>query len=624
MRSVPLSERASTLEVHTYACAVRTALRRGRVFAGPDRLVGLRLPPGAWIDAYRDAAETTLKSCGLERYVITSLLASAKPGDADATDAIYFTRFKPAVVILIQDGATIPIELEVGLDDIVDVQPINPRHLVAAAKSSVALNMPLEVARTLATYPAKTLFLALRPGRPLDVVLKKLATTNEPVRFVKPQPWEPRIEDLEGYGDAKQWALDLIVDLNDWRQDRIRWDDVSSGLLLSGPPGTGKTMFAAALARSCGANFIATSSAQWQSRGHLGDMLKAMRGSFLQAELDGPTILLLDEIDSIGDRGSFVGQNVDYNIEVVNALLELLDGAAGRNGVIVIGATNFPEKVDPGLRRPGRLDRHFALELPDHDTRAQIVQLHLAPEQIATDDIRTIATATVGRSGADLKQYVVDAKRKARRQARPVEAADILSVVPPMRPLEGDERRIASIHESGHAVVGLELSVAEINFVVVMKQKIAGQPTQGYVQWNVPPSSFGNRQSYLNKIAMLLGGIAAEKVFYGDHFDGAGGFVGSDLQLATDLATLMIAVFGMGDALTYTHAPTPDLLQRLRENDVDIRQQVDRVLCEQFARACAMVDRNRTKIERLVSILEKHEVVPGYEVRAIVVQDGFV
>lgn len=621
MRSFPLSERASTLEVHTYACAVRTALRRGKVFLGSDRLLGLRLPPGAWIDAYRDAVETTLKSSGLEKYVLTNLLASPKPGDADATDAIYFTRYKPAVVILIQDGATIPIELEVGLDDVVDVLPINPRHLVAAAKSSVALSMPLEVARKLVTYPARTLFLALRPGRPLDVVLEKLAMTNEPARIVKPGPWEPRIEDLEGYGEAKAWALDLIVDLEDWRQDRIRWDDVSSGLLLSGPPGTGKTMFAAALARSCRANFIAASSAQWQSKGHLGDMLAAMRRSFSLAEFNGPTILLIDEIDSIGDRGSFVGQNIDYNIEVVNALLELLDGTAGRNGVVVIGATNFPEKVDPALRRPGRLDRHFTLELPDHETRAQIVRLHLAPQQIATEDIRTIATATVGRSGADLKQYVVDAKRKARRQGRPVEAADILGVVPLIKPWDGDERRIACIHESGHAAVGLELAVAEISLVLVMKHKVAGQSTQGYVRWNIPAPSFRDRQSYLDKIAMLLGGIAAERVFLGGHFDGAGGFIGSDLQLATDLATLIVAVFGMGDTIAYTHAPTPELLQRLRENNADVRQQVERVLSDQLARACEIVDRNRAGIDRLVSALEEREVIPGDEVRAIVLRD---
>lgn len=622
MRSISLAERASTLEVHTYACAIRTALRRGKLFLSVDRLLGLRLPPAARIDAYKDATETILQSVGRNRYAISILAAASKPGDIDASDAIYNTRHKPAVVVLIEDGAEIPIELTVGLDEIVDVAPINPRHLVAAAKSSVAMQMPLETARQLATYAPNTLFLALRPGRSLDVVLEKLSMTKEPTRFSKPKPWEPRIEDLEGYGDAKQWALDLIVDLKDWRKDRISWDDVSSGLLLSGPPGTGKTMFAAALARSCGANFIATSSAQWQSKGHLGDMLRAMRRSFHEAELDGPTILLIDEIDSIGDRGAFVGQNVDYNIEVVNALLELLDGSGGRPGVVVVGATNYPDKVDPALRRPGRLDRHFALQLPDLETRAQIVELHLGNATIGPDDLRTVATATVGRSGADLKQYVADAKRQARRQKRPVGAADILGLVPPLKALEGEERRIASVHESGHAAVGLALSVAEVRFLVVVRQKVTGQPGQGYVEWEVPPASFRGRQSYLNKIAMLLGGIAAEKVFYGDHFDGAGGFVGSDLQLATDLATLMIAVFGMGETMVYTHAPTPDLLQRLRENDVDVRRQVEHVLSEQLARACEIVTQNRDGIERLVAELERRDVILGSDVRGIVFRHG--
>ncbi len=616
MRSIPLSERASTLEVHTYACAVRTALRRGKIFLGANRLLGLRLPGGAWIDAYKDATETILKSAGLDRYVITTLSAAPKPGEADATDAIYFTTFKAAVVVLIQDGATIPKELEVGLDDIIDVADIDPRHLVAAAKSSVALDMPLDIARKLAVYPARTLFLALRPGRSLDVVLEKLEASKE-VKFEKAKPWKPRLEELEGYGEAKRWGLDLIVDLNDWRQNKITWDDVSSGLLLSGPPGTGKTMFAAALAQSCGVNFVATSSAQWQSKGHLGDMLKAMRRSFREAEIMGPTILLIDEIDSIGDRSAFTGQNVDYNIEVVNALLELLDGSEGRTGVVVIGATNFPDKVDPALRRPGRLDRHYELELPDIDTRAQIVRLHLGVHEIGADDIRTIAMATVGRSGADLKQYVADARRQARRQRRAVQATDILGFVPAIKPLDRDERRIACVHEAGHAAVGLELSVADINLVAVAKQKVAGQAMQGYVQWDIPSPSFSNRQSYLNKIAMLLGGIAAERTVFGEHFDGAGGFVGSDLQIATDLATLIVAAFAMGDTMAYTHAPSPELLQRLRENDLGVRQQVERVLSEQLARACEIVGRNRTGIERLVSTLEELEVMPGDDVRAL-------
>lgn len=621
MRNVSLSERASTFEVHTYACAVRTALRRGKVFLVDNRLLGLRLPPGASVDIYKDATETILKSAGLGHYVIASLLVAPKLGEVDATDTIYVVRYKAAVVVLIQDETVVPAELEIALDNIIDVPPINPRHLVTAAKSSLALDMSLEVARKLAAYPASTLFLAVRPGRSLSVVLERLEATQV-VQAVKPKPWEPSIEELEGYGDAKGWALDLIADLDDWRRDRILWDDVASGLLLSGPPGTGKTMFASAVARSCRANFIAASCAQWQSKGHLGDMLKAMRRSFREAELSAPTVLLVDEIDSIGDRQKFSGHNADYNTEVVNAMLELLDGAGSRTGVVVIGATNFPDKVDMALRRPGRLDRHCSLELPDIATRAQIINLHLGADKIEAEELHTIAIATSGRSGAELRQYVSDARRIARRERRPVRASDILALAPAIQLLEGQERRIVSVHEAGHAVVGLVLAVAEINLLVVARQTVAGQETRGYVQWQVPPTRFSNRQTYLDKIAMLLGGVAAERVYFGQHFDGAGGSMGSDLQLATDLATLMVGAFGMGDTMAYTHASTPDLLQRLRESDGVVRQQVEQVLGDQLARACEIVERNRAGVDRLVVMFEKREVIPGDEARAIVFQES--
>jgi cell division protease FtsH len=120
---------------------------------------------------------------------------------------------------------------------------------------------------------------------------------------------------------------------------------------------------------------------------------------------------------------------------------------------------------------------------------------------------------------------------------------------------------------------------------------------------------------------MLLGGIAAENVFFGNHFDGAGGFIGSDLQMATDLTTLMIAAFGLGDTMAYTHASTPELLQRLRESNPDVRQQVERVLSEQLARACEVVERNRAGIERLVALLEDREVISGDEVRDTLFQE---
>ncbi|MBB4113219.1 ATP-dependent Zn protease [Rhizobium sp. BK226] len=616
MRTVPLSERASTLEVQTYAFAVRSALRRGRVFLPENRLVGLRLPPGGDMDAYKDAAETILKSAGLEKYTISMVIVTSGPREADARDAIHLSRYKAALIVLIQDGADIPSELMVALDRIIDVAAVNARHLVAAAKS-IAMNIPLEIARRLAAFPASMLFLALRPGRPLDTVLEKLESTALVHKQIpKPPSWEPRIDDLEGYGKAKEWALDLVTDLSDWRDGRITWSDVASGILLSGPPGTGKTMFAEAVARSCGANFIPASSAVWQSKGHLGDMLAAMRRSFEKAAKTPPTVLLIDEIDSIGDRAKFRGHNTDYSIQVVNALLELLDGSGGREGVIVVAATNYPEQVDPALRRPGRLDRHVAIELPDEDTRAKIIAMHLG-DGASPDELKTLAAATVGRSGAQLRQLVGNAKRRARRKGRDVRPADLIAMIPPVRHLTEQERRIASTHEAGHAVVGIELGVAIVDGIVVLPQVSRDDGVQGYVQWRRERPLFRSRKSYRSELAMLLGGLASERTILGESFDGSGGGADSDLHRATNLATIMAVSLGMGGVISYSHASSSDELAKLRREDAELRRLVERLLSEALNRACEIIRRRREDVERLVRMLCERGVVTGDELRAM-------
>ncbi|WP_245494491.1 ATP-binding protein [Rhizobium ruizarguesonis] len=125
-----------------------------------------------------------------------------------------------------------------------------------------------------------------------------------------PPPSGPRLEELEGYGDARDWGLALADDIRGWQRNEIRWSEVDRGILLSGPPGSGKTLFASALARTCGIEIVATSVSRWQSAGHLGDMLRAMRMSFQEAAAKRPCVLFLDELDSIGDRAAFRGDHV--------------------------------------------------------------------------------------------------------------------------------------------------------------------------------------------------------------------------------------------------------------------------------------------------------------------------
>ena len=189
------------------------------------------------------------------------------------------------------------------------------------------------------------------------------------------------VEHLAGYGDARQWALDLKTDLVLWRSKKLSWADMSTKLLLSGPPGTGKTTFARALCNSFQIPLIATSVGQWLEPGYLGDVLKRMTAAFDVAKEHGPAILLIDEIDGIGRRDGAAGRTYDdYWISVVNRLLELLDGTAKSEGIIVVGATNRPSVIDPAIRRSGRLERHIEIPHPDIDALQGIIRHHLGPD----------------------------------------------------------------------------------------------------------------------------------------------------------------------------------------------------------------------------------------------------
>ncbi len=443
------AERVASLEATTYAYAIRAALRRCGLFlkaTSSSKAIGLALPPDADSDAYSEAAKAILRQTEtLKHYAVTSVFLGRR-GDSHVEKAHSVLEERSAVVVLIEHGAALPAAVAVALDRIVEVGPVKAIHLMSAAKSAWQTEILKEAAQELCGYPPELLFRALRDGRPIDIVLEKLAAASKAPATTA---WEPRVEELEGYGEARDWAADLVVDLADWGAGTLAWRDVDAGLLLSGPPGTGKTLFASALARSCGAKFIGTSSAQWQSKGHLGDMLGAMRKSFREAADAAPSVLFIDEFDSIGDRRTFRGDNASYSLQVVNALLELLDGSTGREGVIVIAASNFPDHIDPALRRPGRLDRHVAIDLPDQEARQQMLSMHLGTAD-APEDLLKAALATSGYSGADLAQVAKDARRVARRQGREARVSDVLAIVPPRR-AHRQRRALVGIRTRGRA-----------------------------------------------------------------------------------------------------------------------------------------------------------------------------
>ncbi|MBS9721471.1 AAA family ATPase [Tianweitania sp. BSSL-BM11] len=186
----------------------------------------------------------------------------------------------------------------------------------------------------------------------------------------------PTVETLHGYNKASDWALDLKLDLALWQAGKLPWSQMSTRLLLSGPPGTGKTTFARALCNTLQVPLIATSVSTWLEPSHLGDVIKRMRMAFEEAESHAPAILFVDEIDGIGRRGQ-KNEYDDYWNSVVNKLLELMDGTTRSDGLIIVGATNHPDVIDPAIRRSGRLETHIEISLPDVDALVGILAHHL-------------------------------------------------------------------------------------------------------------------------------------------------------------------------------------------------------------------------------------------------------
>ncbi len=237
------------------------------------------------------------------------------------------------------------------------------------------------------------------------------------------------VENLVGYGRARDWALGLKADLQDYIAGDLQWSDMSTKLLLSGPPGTGKTTFARALCNSLQVPLLVTSVSTWLEGGHLNDVIVKMRKTFEEARDRAPCILFIDEIDGIGQRQPSHREYADYWNTVVNKLLELLDGAVKSEGVIVVGATNLPHQIDPALRRSGRLETHIEIPKPDIDTLAGILTHHLGgdikhlmssvePNRSAEQADRSATSDEVGESLGPDDQIVPDSDGSRKLQKR--------------------------------------------------------------------------------------------------------------------------------------------------------------------------------------------------------------
>lgn len=425
----------------------------------------------------------------------------------------------------------------------------------------------------------------------------------------------PLLSDMHGLGAARPWGMALIQDLRDYGAGRLSWAAVDKGCLLTGAPGTGKTSFARALAREADVHFIATSYAQWQAHreGHLGHVTQAIRKAFSEALLQSPSILFIDEIDTIPARGTSKG-NDDWWTSITTTLLECLDGFERREGVVVIAACNDPSRLDPALVRSGRLDRRIEIPLPDVLSLIGILRSHLAAD-LAGADLREVALAARGGTGADVERFVREARGRSRRAGHPINIQDLLAAVRNGQPeWPADVRRRIAYHEAGHAIALLALGLAEPKALSIGGAGGFAESDLGEVR--------AVTRSHLEKfLVTLLAGRAAEQIIFGEATAGAGGSDESDLGRATMLATRLETDYGFGDfGLIRIPGGTSGRDLLLLDS---LRSVVGATIDRAYAAALELLSRNQLSLEALATALFAAGYLDRSDIQAILVHSPF-
>ena len=435
-----------------------------------------------------------------------------------------------------------------------------------------------------------------------------------------------KFDDVAGEDEAKENLTEVVNYLHDPSKYQEIGASMPKGILLVGPPGTGKTMLAKAVAGEANVPFFSMSGSEFVEM-FVGMGASKVRDLFKQAKEKAPCIVFIDEIDAIGQKrsGGQYGGN-DEREQTLNQLLTEMDGFEGNNGVIILAATNRPESLDPALTRPGRFDRRVPVELPDLKGREAILQVHAKKIKVAEDvDFNKIARMASGASGAELANIVNEAALRAvrdgRRFATQADLEESIEVViagyqKKNAIMTDEEKKIVSYHEIGHALVAaMQTHSAPVQKITIVPR------TSGALGYTMQIEE-GNhylmsKTEMENKIATLTGGRAAEEVVFHSVTTGAS----NDIEQATKLARAMITRYGMSDDFDMVALETVNnqylggdaSLACSAETQTRIDQRVVELVKAQHEKAVNILTENRAKLDELAQYLYEKETITGEE-----------
>ena len=434
-----------------------------------------------------------------------------------------------------------------------------------------------------------------------------------------------RFADVAGEDEAKENLAEIVDYLHNPKKYSDAGASMPKGVLLVGPPGTGKTMLAKAVAGEAGVPFFSMSGSEFVEM-FVGMGASKVRDLFKQAKEKAPCIVFIDEIDAIGKkRDGQIGGN-DEREQTLNQLLTEMDGFDGNNGVILLAATNRPESLDPALTRPGRFDRRVPVELPDLAGREAILKVHAKKIKAAEDvDFHTIARMAAGTSGAELANIINEAALRAVRNGRTiVNEADLEESIEVVIAgyqkknaiMTDAEKKVVAYHEIGHALVAaLQTESAPVQKITIIPRTSGAL---GYtMQVDTGDKYLLTKEELENKIATYTGGRVAEEVVFGRITTGAS----NDIEQATKLARAMITRYGMSDDFGMVAMETvhnqylggDSALTCSPDTQKEIDRKVVALVKEQHDKAKKLLEDNRAKLDELAQFLYEKETITGDE-----------